>query len=119
MREPIPDRGQRSDCRMPFRCPGPARKLARELTSPGRLIYSHPSCLLLAGTQMIRPSLIVLLSWVCSWICLASPAVAAGIDAAAINGADFGTSKPPPADRINALAVKVQVLLDRARFSPG
>src|SRR5258707_14907393 len=82
-----------------------ARELARELTSPGRLICSHPSCILPMGTQMIRPSLIVLLSWVCSWVCLALPAVAAGVDAAAINGADFGTSKPPPEDRINALVV--------------
>jgi lipoprotein-anchoring transpeptidase ErfK/SrfK len=64
---------------------------------------------------MIRPSLIVLLSW----ICLASPTLAAGIDAAAINSADFGASKSLSEDRINPLVVKVQVLLDRARFSPG
>jgi len=64
---------------------------------------------------MIRPFLIALLSW----ICLGSPAIGAGIDAAAINGAEFTNSKPPTEDRINALVVKVQVLLDRARFSPG
>jgi len=69
---------------------------------------------------MIRPSLIVLLSIVLlSWAGLASPAMAAGVDAAAINGAEFTSSKPPSEDRINALVVKVQVLLDRARFSPG
>jgi lipoprotein-anchoring transpeptidase ErfK/SrfK len=64
---------------------------------------------------MIRPSLIALLSW----LCLASPTLAASVDAAAINGADFKGSKSLSEDRINPLVVKVQVLLDRARFSPG
>ncbi len=64
---------------------------------------------------MIRPSLIVLFSW----LCLASPAVGAGVEAASINNADFSTSKSLSEDKINALVVKVQVLLDRARFSPG
>ena len=64
---------------------------------------------------MIRLSLILLLSW----MCLASPAMGAGVDAASINNAEFSASKPPSEDKINALVVKVQVLLDRARFSPG
>ena len=63
---------------------------------------------------MIRACLIALLSWVF----LAFPAIGASLDAAAINNAQFG-SKPPAEDRINALVVKAQVLLDRARFSPG
>ncbi|MGA7808615.1 L,D-transpeptidase family protein [Bradyrhizobium sp.] len=63
---------------------------------------------------MIRPSFIALLSW----ICLASPAVGAGLDAVTINNAELGP-KPPAEDKINALVVKAQVLLDRARFSPG
>jgi lipoprotein-anchoring transpeptidase ErfK/SrfK len=46
------------------------------------------------------------------------PAVAADLDAAAINNAEFG-SKPPAEDKIDAVVVKAQVLLDRARFSPG
>ena len=99
---------------MRFRRPGPGKG-----TDNGTYVAGPPYLLvsfaLLTGTQMIRLSLIVLLSWVC----LAAPAVAAGVDAAAINGADFGTSKQPAEDRINALVVKVQVLLDRARFSPG
>src|SRR5947209_717149 len=64
---------------------------------------------------MIRLSLILLFSWVC----LASPAMGAGVDAASINNAEFNASKPPSEDKINALVVKVQVLLDRAHFSPG
>jgi len=54
-----------------------------------------------------------------SWLCLASPAVGAGVEAASINNADFSTSKSLSEDKINALVVRVQVLLDRARFSPG
>jgi lipoprotein-anchoring transpeptidase ErfK/SrfK len=49
---------------------------------------------------------------------LVFPAVGAGLDAAAINNAEFG-SKPPGDDKIEAVVVKAQVLLDRARFSPG
>jgi lipoprotein-anchoring transpeptidase ErfK/SrfK len=46
------------------------------------------------------------------------PALAAEINAESINAANF-TGKVPSEDRLSALAVKVQVLLDRARFSPG
>jgi len=46
------------------------------------------------------------------------PALAAEVSAESINAANF-TGKVPSEDRLSALAVKVQVLLDRARFSPG
>jgi len=46
------------------------------------------------------------------------PALAAGIDAASINNAEYH-AKSPAEDKIDAAIVKVQVLLDRARFSPG
>src|SRR3954471_14726352 len=46
------------------------------------------------------------------------PALAAGVNADSINTANF-TGKVPSEDRLSALAVKVQVLLDRAHFSPG
>jgi lipoprotein-anchoring transpeptidase ErfK/SrfK len=46
------------------------------------------------------------------------PAAGAGLDAAAINNAEF-RSKPPTADKADAMVIKLQVLLDRARFSPG
>jgi peptidoglycan hydrolase-like protein with peptidoglycan-binding domain len=39
-------------------------------------------------------------------------------DAAAINNAELG-SQPPAQDKIDAVTVKVQVLIDRAQFSPG
>lgn len=62
---------------------------------------------------MIRPFVAaIILSW------LVFPAVAAGLDAAAINNAGF-PAKPPAKDKINAAVIKAQVLLDRARFSPG
>ena len=51
------------------------------------------------------------------WGWLVLPA-AAGLDAAAINNAEFG-SKPPGDDKVEPVVVKAQVLLDRARFSPG
>jgi len=49
---------------------------------------------------------------------LSCPAAAAELKPDAINAADF-TGKPPAAERITPLAVKLQVLLDRAHFSPG
>jgi len=49
---------------------------------------------------------------------LVFPAAAAGLDAAAVNNAEF-RSKPAAEDKTDATAVKAQVLLDRAQFSPG
>src|SRR5258708_20751671 len=49
---------------------------------------------------------------------LVFPAMAAGLDAAAINNAEF-RSKPAAEDKADAAVVKAQVLLDRAHFSPG
>lgn len=47
-----------------------------------------------------------------------SPASAAEFNADAINAANF-TGKLPSENKLSPLAVKVQVLLDRAHFSPG
>ena len=49
--------------------------------------------------------------------CLAPPAFA-GLDAAAINNAEF-KGKAPADDKIDPAVVKAQILLDRASFSPG
>jgi lipoprotein-anchoring transpeptidase ErfK/SrfK len=49
---------------------------------------------------------------------LVFPATAAGLDAAAVNNAEF-RSKPAAEDKTDAAVVKAQVLLDRAHFSPG
>src|ERR1700675_3327642 len=46
------------------------------------------------------------------------PAAATELKPDRINAANF-TGKLPSEDRLSPLAVKVQVLLDRARFSPG
>jgi lipoprotein-anchoring transpeptidase ErfK/SrfK len=46
------------------------------------------------------------------------PASAAEVTPDAVNAADF-SGKLPTEDKISPLAVKVQVLLDRAQFSPG
>lgn len=51
------------------------------------------------------------------WVWLAFPAVA--MDAASINNAEYNASKPPPQGKADAVVIKAQVLLDRARFSPG
>ena len=48
---------------------------------------------------------------------LAGPALAASLDAAAINNAEYRAR--PKTDSIDPAVVKVQVLLDRALFSPG
>ena len=53
------------------------------------------------------------------FVCLLfDPARSAGLDAAAINNADF-RGKPPAEDKVDTAMVKVQILLDRAMFSPG
>jgi lipoprotein-anchoring transpeptidase ErfK/SrfK len=49
---------------------------------------------------------------------LSSPAAPANLDATAINKAEF-RAKPPAEDKVDAGIVKVQILLDRALFSPG
>jgi hypothetical protein len=51
---------------------------------------------------------------------LAFPAMAAGIDAAKINDAQY-SAKPSgkDKDKVDAAIVKAEVLLDRAVFSPG
>jgi lipoprotein-anchoring transpeptidase ErfK/SrfK len=51
------------------------------------------------------------------WIWLIVPAVA--LDGASINTAEYDSSKPRAEGKIDALIVRAQVLLDRARFSPG
>ncbi|HEY0330827.1 MAG TPA: L,D-transpeptidase [Rhodopseudomonas sp.] len=51
-------------------------------------------------------------------LCLAQPAFAAALKPEAINTAEF-SSKIPNQDKLSPLAVKLQVLLDRAHFSPG
>ncbi|MEA2918250.1 MAG: hypothetical protein QOJ15_10331 [Bradyrhizobium sp.] len=51
-----------------------------------------------------------------TWLLL--PAMAAGLDAAAINNAEY-RSKPSADDKVDPVIVKAQVLLDRAQFSPG
>ena len=49
---------------------------------------------------------------------LVFPAAGASLDAAAINSAEL-SSKPAGEDKVDAVIIKAQVLLDRARFSPG
>ena len=49
---------------------------------------------------------------------LVFPAAAASLDAAAINNAEY-RAKSPASDKVDAVIIKLQVLLDRARFSPG
>jgi lipoprotein-anchoring transpeptidase ErfK/SrfK len=61
---------------------------------------------------MARPIAAAVLLWV-----LAGPALAAGLDMAAINNAEFRAK--PAEDKIEAAVVKAQILLDRALFSPG
>jgi len=49
---------------------------------------------------------------------LVLPAAGAGLNAAAINNAAF-RAKSPAGDKVDPVALKAQVLLDRAQFSPG
>jgi lipoprotein-anchoring transpeptidase ErfK/SrfK len=84
--------------------------LGKELASQKFIVVSTFAA---GGWRMIRLIFaIVFLGW------LAAPAMAAGMDAATINNADFHP-KPPAEDKIDAAVVKAQILLDRVRFSPG
>lgn len=49
---------------------------------------------------------------------LVCPALAGNLDAAAVNDA-ARPEKKPATDKINASVMKIQILLDRAQFSPG
>ena len=63
----------------------------------------------------------MMIRWLLSLILMAviqPPAFGAELTPDKINGANF-SGKLPSEDSISPLAVKVQVLLDRARFSPG
>jgi len=51
-------------------------------------------------------------------LCFAEPALAAALKPDAINAAEF-SGKIPTEEKLSPLAVKLQVLLDRAHFSPG
>lgn len=51
-------------------------------------------------------------------IAICGPAPAAELDPASVNAAQF-EGKLPAHDKLSAIAVRVQVLLDRAHFSPG
>jgi lipoprotein-anchoring transpeptidase ErfK/SrfK len=62
---------------------------------------------------MIRLFIAIIVS---GWLAL--PALGARLDATAINNAELG-SRRPAEDKLDAVTVKAQVLLDRALFSPG
>lgn len=64
---------------------------------------------------MIRPLSVVPALWI--WLLM--PAWGAGIDAASINRAEYTDSRTSTEGKVDPVIVKVQVLLDRARFSPG
>lgn len=49
---------------------------------------------------------------------LCAPALASSLDAAAVNNADF-PARLPAGDKPSAAVVKLQIMLDRAQFSPG
>jgi lipoprotein-anchoring transpeptidase ErfK/SrfK len=71
------------------------------------------SLFLFVDKFMVRLSIPLLLS-----LCLTVPAVAADLKPDAINTAEL-RKRAPGEDRMDPVAIKAQVLLDRSRFSPG
>jgi lipoprotein-anchoring transpeptidase ErfK/SrfK len=64
---------------------------------------------------MTRPRLLAAALLSCAAI---TPVSAADLNLAAVNNANF-TGKPPAADKVSPVTIKMEVLLDRAHFSPG
>ncbi|MGJ5076399.1 L,D-transpeptidase family protein [Bradyrhizobium oligotrophicum] len=58
--------------------------------------------------------------WIPLMLCaaLVTPAVSAELTADAVNGAEL-RKRPPAEEKMDPVAIRAQVLLDRARFSPG
>ena len=52
------------------------------------------------------------------WVCLVLPALGGNLDPSAINSAQF-SPKSVRKDKQDPTAVKAEILLDRAKFSPG
>src|SRR5437762_4215870 len=65
-----------------------------------------------------RSLLVLIATWAVCSVVPPGSVVAAELGTERINSAEF-TGKSPPADAITPLTVKLQVLLDRAGFSPG
>ena len=51
-------------------------------------------------------------------LCVICPALASNLDATAVNDA-ARPAKQPATDNVSASVAKLQVMLDRAQFSPG
>ena len=72
--------------------------------------------LVLGSSAMIRRSTVAGLTAVL-WLLV--PSIAAGIDLQAVNEVDFSGKAAKPKTVFDPVILKAQVLLDRARFSPG
>jgi lipoprotein-anchoring transpeptidase ErfK/SrfK len=69
------------------------------------------------GLRGLRPMARSLMASV-FWICLVLPTFGAGIDVEGINNAGY-SSKRVSKDNLDPAALKAEILLDRAQFSPG
>ena len=95
---------------------GMVKKMKRERESSELTARAIDSALLFRPNHPTAMNRLLAATVVC--VAVSTPAFAADLDMTAVNNATF-TGKQPASDKISPVTIKMEILLDRAHFSPG